>query len=139
MALKLGGIYKQACRSFGKATVDENFAEDFITSVNASLGEMSFAADMSTAISPISSSDSEVSGLDPEHAYILLAGVIYNLMLAGNGMSARNGPVMMRMSTDRWDEAKGDWMIAKSREDQSSTDSYGNIDNDIIGLGYIDE
>jgi len=134
MALSVQNLYEDMVRMFGSTQSASKFESDFISAVNFCLDKMSFAADLSTALAHIQASDATISALDEDDSYILQAGLEWKLKDYGQ-VDARNTVILYGLAKEAWDDALGDFMVKKHREDQASTDADGNYENDIIGLG----
>lgn len=136
MALEVGVLYDAARRAFNSGTANARFAADFVDALNICLDELSFAADLSTAIAHVDSVETSISALNADDFAIVMAGLEIKLKDFGTINSKRGTEFMDRAQT-RWEDKLGDFMVKKSREDQDDEDDDGDAESDIIGLGYI--
>lgn len=139
--LSTASIYQAMVRAFGTVTSSDNFNSDFIQAVNNSLDELSNAAALTTAHSHVNASTANISTLDEQDAYILQAGVIVHLALAGwpHRAMSNDDAFLTRVALPLWESALGDSMVRKSRDDDqaaSTEDDDGNYEGDIIFWGY---
>ena len=133
MALKLNSLHRTMCREFSTITTDEAFRDDFVQAVNLVLDELSFEADLSTALPHVATFNGDVDDLSERHAFIVHDGLVSKLIEMGR--SHRNGENAYALARDNWEERKGDFMVDQSREDQDDVDEDDGSGADIIGLG----
>lgn len=136
MALSVRPIFEMAADAFTTSVSRERFQRNFINGFNRALDKLTIAGDMSTALPHIADTDDSVSSLDEKHADIVYRVLVPILM--GMGQQYKDGDAFFTFAVQDAREAEGDFMVSKSQEDQDDQDSDGNIENDIIGHGYID-
>ncbi len=136
MALYLTPLFKDAVQQFNTVTSDSDFQEAFVYAVNKALDALSDAGDLSTTLTHISSYNDSVSGLDDQDTYILMAGVVFYLAMAGREHVLRDNAYTILKS--EWEEAKGQFMVNQSHDDQADvSDDVSGEGADIIGLGDV--
>lgn len=135
--LNTDSLYKAMVRSFGTVTSNAAFGEDFVQALNNTLDELSFSAELATAIVHVVSPTANISALNGDDSYIVSSGLVVHLI--GMGWPHRSDDPMFfpNVAFPMWKEAKGAFMVKKSREDQATVDDDGVPTADIAGLGYI--
>lgn len=134
MALSLTSLHKQLCNEFNTVDSDQRFQKDFVFAVNLCLDELSFAADLATAIPHVSNLTEVVDELDAKHTFILHDGLIVKLVESGRPHRASEAYVIAR---DNWRERKGDFTAMEQRDLAAAVDDDGISTSDIVGLGYL--
>jgi hypothetical protein len=135
MAYKVETLFNAMVRQFHSDPSNDRFVDDFVDAVNASVDELSFRADLTTAIGHIKKVDDSIGELDPKHHYIMMAGVAFGLSSAGWEHSEGN-TAFDRLQAE-WNRKLGDYQVMKSWEDQATVDDDGVPTADIAGLGYL--
>ena len=134
MAYKVETLFEAMVRQFHSDVSNDRFQDDFVDAVNTAVDELSFRADLSTAIGHISKVTDSIGELDPKHSSIMMAGVAFNLSSAGWEHSEGN-TAFDRLQA-MWNSKLGDYQVMKSWEDQDTQDDDGVPTSDIAGLGY---
>jgi len=136
MSLYLTPLYKDAVQQFTTVTSDLQFQEAFVYAVNKALDALSDAGDLSSAITHINSYNDPVSELDNSDTYILMAGIVFYLVMAGREHVLRDNAYSILKG--EWEQAKGQYMVNESHDAQDSiADNLSGEDADIIGLGDV--
>lgn len=136
MALYLTPLYKDAVQQFGTVTSDTDFQDAFVYATNKALDALSDAGNMSSAMSHINSYNDSVSDLADPDSYILMAGIVFYLSMAGRSHVIRDNAYQILKA--EWEEAKGQYMVNLSHDDQDDVaDDLSGEDADIIGFGDV--
>jgi hypothetical protein len=136
MAIAVQNVYDRMVRQFTTSTQDRRFLADFTDSINDVLDELMVAGGLTTAIPHVDTMQDTIDELDENHSFILAAGLVYYLSLAG--YRRREGTDVATAKID-WDDKKGDFWALKMQEDQATVDDDDVPSEDIIGLGYKSE
>ena len=134
--LNTDSLYKAMVRSFGTVTSNAAFGEDFVQALNNSFDELSFSGELATAIAHVTSPTANVSELSGDDSYIVSAGLVVHLIGMGWPHRSDDPTFFQRVAFPMWEEAKGAFMVKKSREDQATVDDDDVPTADILGLGY---
>lgn len=138
MALSLQPLFKNAVRQFTTVVSDDRFQTDFIDAVNVSLDALSDAADLDTSMTHVSGHLDSVSTLNDDDMYILLSGVVFNLVMMGREHVIRDNSFQILKS--EWEEMKGQFMVNKSHSDQDDVeDNLSGQGASIIGIGDVED
>jgi hypothetical protein len=138
MALYLNNMFENMARQFRTTTTDSRFQADFVMAANNALDKLSFGAELDTALTHIAGYNDSVSGLDVDDQSILARIVAFELMMMGQ-KHVRGDTAYRELKTEA-DEAIGEFMVKKSRDDQADVaDNLSGEDASIIGLGDVTE
>ncbi len=138
MALSLQPLFKNAVRQFTTVVSDDRFQTDFIDAVNVSLDDLSDAADLDASMAHVAGHLDSVPELNDDDMYILLSGVVYNLVMFGREHVIRDNSFQILKGD--WEEKKGQFMVNKSHSDQESVeDNLSGQGASIMGLGDVTE
>ena len=134
MALTLDPIFENMVRQFRSDVTDTRFQADFRDAVNNSLDRLSSAADLTTAMAHVAGYSSSVSELNADDQAILFPVVAFELLMMGR-KHVRGDTAFTELGVGM-NEALGDFMVKKSREDQADVaDNLSGEDASIAGLG----
>ena len=134
MALNLDPVFENMARQFRTVTTDTRFQDDFRDAVNNALDHLSFAGDLSTAITHVAGFSSNVSELDQDDQAIMFPIVAFELLMMGR-KHVRGDTAYAELGSLR-EEALGNFMVKKSRDDQADVaDNLSGEGAQIIGLG----
>jgi len=138
MALSLQPLFKNTVRQFTTVVSDDRFQTDFVDAVNVSLDALSDSADLDTAIAHVSGHLDSVSELDDKDSYILLSGIVFNLVMFGREHVIRDNSFSILKS--EWEEKKGQFMVNQSKKDQEDVeDNLSGQGADIVGVADVTE
>ena len=137
MSLEVYPIFAAMVKRFRQTESSERFLADFPYCVNLILGELSFTADLATAIAPINDPQDTISELDQDHQWILDAGLDYYLMRQGYAPAV--GKVALPLAKADWEIARDSYLTMMRREDMADVDDDDIPEDDIIGLGYKED
>ena len=138
MALNLDSIFGNLTRQFRTVATDARFQDDFRDGINNSLDAMSSAADLSTPLAHIVGYNDSVSGLSEDDQMIVMHVCAFELLMMGR--KHVRGDTAFRELGLLKEEALGDFMVKKSRDDQD--DVASNLSGEgaqIIGLGDVSD
>jgi len=134
MALNLDPIYENMVKQFRTVVDDDVFQENFRDAINNTLDKLSFSGDLSTPLAHVAGYSGSVSGLDQDDQSIVSKIVTFELILIGR-KHVRGDTAYQEFKTES-EEALGDFMIKKSRDDQADVaDNLSGEGASIAGLG----
>jgi Asp-tRNA(Asn)/Glu-tRNA(Gln) amidotransferase C subunit len=136
MALSLEPIFEDMVKQFRTTTSDDRFQEDFRTAANRTLDALSFEAELSTALTHVVGYNSSVTGLDTDDQDIFTDVIKFKLVIMGR-KHVRGDKAYQELKIES-EEALGDFMVKKSRDDQAEVaDNLSGEGKGIIGLGDV--
>ena len=135
MAYRVESLYNAMLRVFKSQPANDRFKADFISAVNLSLDQLTFYAQLATALPHVTSETGTISALDPDDEAIVSDGVTFHLIRTG--YEHAEGPNAYDRFLNRWLSSQGDFVVKKSREDQEAQDDNGVPTDVDIGLGYL--
>jgi len=138
MALTLDPIFENLVRQFRTQTTDVRFQDDFRDAINNSLDNLSFAGDLSTALSHIAGYNDSVPGLNANDQSMLMHVAAFELLVMGR--KHVRGDTAFDELGSLSEIALGNYMVKKSREDQDDVvDNLSGEGTHIIGLGDVED
>lgn len=129
MSLNTLQIFNAVAKEFRANPSDEGFKEDFVTSVNQALDDLTIECDLSTPLSHIRSVDESISQLSFYHMGILKAGVVYYLIV--NSWKHRRGDEMFSIAQDEWQDKIAQYYARYQNDAQRN--------GGIIGMGDLSD
>lgn len=134
MSLNVDFLFQAMVRQFHTVPSDDRFQKDFIVACNAVVDEMSFRAELATAIGHITKVNDNISEIDADDGFVLLAGLPAWLIQMGYEHS--EGTNAFDRIQPYWERKLNDYQVKISQAEQTTQDSDGVPTADIAGLGY---